>query len=107
VLALELASSCSRSNVGPESDRYGMGCYTIRAYRRGRTCPRADYEVWAKAGDHASSAAEGSGVTIGDARLAAGAVSGGGVDQAYDGLWVVPQFEFQQRVVSGYSLRSP
>ena len=58
-------SSCSRSNVGPESDRYGMGCYTIRAYRRGRTCPRADYEVWAKAGDHASSAAEGSGVTIG------------------------------------------
>ena len=27
--------------------------------------PRADYEVWAKAGDHASSATEGSGVTIG------------------------------------------
>ena len=58
-------SSCSRSNAPPESDRLTMGCYTIRAYRRGRTCPRADYEVWAKAGDHASSAAEGSGVTIG------------------------------------------
>ena len=61
--------------------------------------------VWAKAGDHASSAAEGSGVTIGiryrilNARLAAGAVSaghGGGLGQAYDGWRVVSQFEFQQ-----------
>jgi hypothetical protein len=34
-------SSCSRSNVRPESDRRAMGCYTIRAYRRGRTCPGA------------------------------------------------------------------
>ena len=42
-----------------------------------------------------------------NARLAAGAVSGGGVDQAYDGLWVVPQFEFQQRVGSGHSLKPP
>jgi hypothetical protein len=39
--------------------------------------------------------------------LAAGAVSGGGVDQAYDGLWVVPQFEFQQGVESRYSLKPP
>jgi hypothetical protein len=35
---------------------------------------------------------------IRNARLAAGAVSGGGVDQAYDGWRVVSQFEFQQRV---------
>jgi hypothetical protein len=69
--------------------------------------------VWAKAGDHASSAAEGSGVTIGiryrilNARLAAGAVSGGGVDQAYDGWRVVSQFEFQQWVESGYSREPP
>jgi hypothetical protein len=33
-----------------------------------------------------------------NAHLAAGAVSGGGVDQAYDGWWVVSQFEFQQWV---------
>ena len=60
-----------------------------------------------------NSPAEGSGVTmrilyrILNVRLAAGAVSAGGVDQAYDGLWVVPQFEFQQRVASGYSINSP
>ena len=29
-----------------------------------------------------------------NARLAAGAAGGGGVDQAYDGWRVVPQFEF-------------
>ena len=34
-----------------------------------------------------------------NARLAAGAVSGGGVDQAYDGWRVVSQFEFQQWVM--------
>jgi hypothetical protein len=45
------------------------------------------------------SPAEGSGVTIRiryrilNARLAAGAVSGGGVDQAYDGWRVVSQFD--------------
>jgi O-methyltransferase domain len=33
-----------------------------------------------------------------NARLAAGAVSGGGVDQAYDGWREVSQFEFQQWV---------
>jgi hypothetical protein len=42
-----------------------------------------------------------------NARLAAGAVSGGGVDQAYDGWRVVSQFEFQQWVASGYSLKPP
>jgi hypothetical protein len=48
-----------------------------------------------------NSPAEGSGVTIRiryrilNARFAAGAVSGGGVDQAYDGWRVVSQFEFQ------------
>jgi len=52
----------------------------------------------------ANSPAEGSGVTIRiryrilNARLAAGAVSGGGVDQADDGWRVVSQFEFQQWV---------
>jgi hypothetical protein len=51
-----------------------------------------------------NSPAEGSGVTIRiryrilNARLAAGAMSGGGVDQAYDGWRVVSQFEFQQWV---------
>jgi hypothetical protein len=59
----------------------------------------------------ANSPAEGSGVTIRiryrilNARLAAGAVSGGGVDQAYDGWRVVSQFEFQQWVGSGNSLK--
>ena len=38
-------SSCRR-NVRPESDRCGMGCYTIRAYRQGTTCPRADHGIW-------------------------------------------------------------
>jgi hypothetical protein len=38
-------------------------------------------------------------------RLAAGGVSDGGVDQAYDGWWVVSQFEFQQWGGSGYSLK--
>jgi len=58
------------------------------------------------------SPADGSGVTIHiryrilNARLAAGAVSGGGVDQAYDGWRVVSQFEFQQ-CESGYSLSPP
>ena len=33
-----------------------------------------------------------------NARLAAGAVSGGGVDQAYDGWRLASQFEFQQWV---------
>jgi hypothetical protein len=42
-----------------------------------------------------------------NARLAAGAVSGGGVDQAYDGWWVVSEFEFQQWVGSGNSLKPP
>jgi hypothetical protein len=43
-----------------------------------------------------------------NAGLAAGAVSGGGVDQAYDGWRVVSQFEFQQWVVeSGHSLKPP
>jgi hypothetical protein len=57
-----------------------------------------------------NSPAEGSGVTIRiryrilNARLAAGAVSGGGVDQAYDGWWVVSEFEFQRWVGSGHSL---
>jgi hypothetical protein len=37
---------CSRSSAPPESDRYGMVCYTILAYRRGRTCPRADHGIW-------------------------------------------------------------
>ena len=48
----------------------------------------------------AHSPAKDSGVTIRilNARLAAGAVSGGGVDQAYDGWRVVSQFEFQQWV---------
>jgi hypothetical protein len=50
----------------------------------------------------AHSPAKNSGVTIRirhrilNARLAAEAVSGGGVDQAYDGWWVVSEFEFQQ-----------
>jgi hypothetical protein len=35
-----------------------------------------------------------------NARLAAGAASGGGVDQAYDGWRVVSQIEFQKRVFS-------
>jgi hypothetical protein len=39
--------------------------------------------------------------------LAAEAVSGGGVDQAYDGWWVVSEIEFQQRVESGHSLKPP
>jgi hypothetical protein len=39
-------SSCSRSNVRPESDRCTMGGYTIQAYRRGRTCPVADHGTW-------------------------------------------------------------
>jgi pyruvate/2-oxoglutarate/acetoin dehydrogenase E1 component len=38
-----------------------------------------------------------------NARLAAEAVSGGGVDQAYDGWREVSQFEFQQWVGSGHS----
>ena len=38
-------------------------------------------------------------------RLAAGVVSGGGVDQAYDGWRVVSEFEFQQWVGSGHSLK--
>jgi pyruvate/2-oxoglutarate/acetoin dehydrogenase E1 component len=38
-----------------------------------------------------------------NARLAAEAVSGGGVDQAYDGWRVVSEFEFQQWVETGYS----
>jgi hypothetical protein len=40
---------------------------------------------------------------------AAGAVSGarGGVDQAYDGRREVSQFEFQQWVESGYSIKPP
>jgi hypothetical protein len=42
-----------------------------------------------------------------NARLAAGAVSGGGVDQAYDGWRVGSQFEFQQWVESGHSLKPP
>jgi hypothetical protein len=47
-----------------------------------------------------NSPADGSGIRyrILNARLAAGAVSGGGVDQAYDGWRVVSQFEFQQWV---------
>jgi hypothetical protein len=36
-----------------------------------------------------------------------GAVSGGGVDQPYDGWRVVSQFEFQQGVGSGHSLKQP
>jgi hypothetical protein len=53
---------------------------------------------------------DGSGITIRiryripNARLAAGAVSGGGEDQAYDGWRVVSRFEFQQWVESGYSI---
>jgi hypothetical protein len=48
------------------------------------------------------SPANGSGITIRiryrilNARLVAGAVSGGGVDQAYDGWREVSEFEFQQ-----------
>jgi hypothetical protein len=48
--------------------------------------------------------ADGSGITIRiryrilNARLVAGAVSGGGVDQAYDGWREVSEFEFQQWV---------
>ena len=47
----------------------------------------------------AHSPAKDSGVTIRilNARLAAGAVSGGWVDQVYDGWRVVSQFEFQHR----------
>jgi hypothetical protein len=56
---------------------------------------------------------KGSGVTIRiryrilNARLAAGAVSAGGVDQACDGWRAVSQFEFQQWVASGHSLKQP
>jgi hypothetical protein len=42
-----------------------------------------------------------------NARLSAGAVSGGGVDQAYDGWRVVSEVEFQQWVESGNSLKPP
>ena len=61
----------------------------------------------------AHSPAKDSGVTIRiryrilNARLTAGAVSGGGVDQAYNGWRVVSQFEFQHWVESGHSLKQP
>ena len=45
-----------------------------------------------------------------NARFAAGAVSagqGGGMEQAYAGWRVVSQFEFQQWVGSGHSLKPP
>jgi glutamate dehydrogenase/leucine dehydrogenase len=59
----------------------------------------------------ANSPAEGSGVKI---RIRyrilnapSGVVSGGGVDQAYDGWRVASEFEFQQWVENGYSFKPP
>jgi TonB dependent receptor len=39
-------SSCCRSSAPPQSDRRRTGCLPIQAYRRGRICPRAEYELW-------------------------------------------------------------
>jgi hypothetical protein len=77
----------------------------------GRRCD--DGAILVHGGRH--SPAKDSGITIRiriryrilNARLAAGAVSGGGVDQADDGWRVVSQFEFQQWVESRHSLRAP
>src|SRR4029077_18737600 len=101
-----------------DARRLGAGGRALAGCRRasadrlrglGRRCD--DGAILAHGGRH--SPAKDSGITIRiryrilNARLAAGAVSGGGVDQADDGWRVVSQFEFQQWVESGHSLKPP
>jgi phosphopantetheinyl transferase (holo-ACP synthase) len=94
----EKVRGTSRAGGRALGGRGGPGAYDLRGL--GRRCDAGTSLVhgWA------NSPAEGSGVTtriryrILNARLTAGAVRGGGVDQAYDGWRVAFQLEFQQRV---------